>query len=340
MTNSNAHNPGAADGPLISVVVPVYNVEDYLEECVESIRAQTYRNTEIILVNDGSTDRSAELCREYARKDERIIVAEQSNSGLSQARNRGIETAKGEYIAFVDSDDYIAPEMLSRLYGRMAEDGSDLALCGYWTVDENRKPLVPCRVRDGCLSGMEALSMLSSNEFRGVAFGIACNKLYRKDLFDGIRFPPGKYHEDVFTLHLLLDRSAKVSVVDDYLYFYRQRGNSITKEGYSVRHLDGVEGFYRRYCYYRSKGEGYQQLLQGAGQDVATAFYQSKIRYRPKTGAEKERVKEINRMAREVCLDRFWKWSAGMKVKLLAPHVLFAVSSLKKRLRRSDHTAG
>ena len=315
------------NNPLVSIVLPVYNVEQYLRTSIESVCGQSYQNIEVILVDDGSTDESGEICDEYATIDKRVRVIHKENGGLSSARNAGIDASKGEYIAFIDSDDYIGSAMINTLLNKMRQNGADLAYCGYMTIEEGREGEA-YKTEDRIMTGLEALQTLSGDS--GVALGVVWNKLYKKSLFENIRFPLGKYHEDVFVMHLIIDQCKMISAVGDVLYYYRQREGSITKVAYSVRHLDSVEAFYLRYCYYRRKGGWYEELLQKAGEDVATVYYQSKLRFKPNTDQERERVKEIDRMARDICFDRFSKWSPGLKMKLLAPGILAVLSGHKK----------
>ena len=143
--------------PLISVIVPIYNVEQYLENCINSILNQTYRNLEVILVDDGSPDNCGKICDRYSDKDPRIKVIHKLNGGLSDARNKGIDTAEGEYLTFVDSDDTILPEMIDKLYQRIVIDQSDLAFCGYQQVNQKGDVLSEVYLEDNLLSGFDAL---------------------------------------------------------------------------------------------------------------------------------------------------------------------------------------
>ena len=224
---------------LISVIVPVYKVERFLENCINSILNQTYRNLEVILVDDGSPDNCGEICDLYSYKDTRIKVIHKQNGGLSDARNTGIDAAEGEYLAFVDSDDTIMPEMMEKLYQRIDIDRSDMAVCGCKRVNQDRELLSEFCIPDNILTGFEALK--SSYEDNGVLYTLAWNKLYKKHLFQGIRFPVGKYHEDEFTTYKIIDRCVKISIVREALYVYFQRDNSIMQEAYSVKRLDGIE---------------------------------------------------------------------------------------------------
>ena len=317
-------------GPLISVVVPIYNVEQYLERCIDSILHQTYEHLEIILVDDGSPDNSGAICDSYLSMDQRIKVIHKRNGGLSDARNAGLEMASGEFITFIDSDDTIMPEMIEKLYERIDTDRSDMAFCGYRQVSQNGDILSEVFLPDNVLTGFEALKVSYENE--GVLYTIACNKLYRKHLFQDIRFPIGKYHEDEFTTYLIIDQCSRISILREPLYIYVCRDNSIMQEPYSIKRLDGIEASYERYCYYKMKGGQYLDLLVPEGNTFAPVFYRSKLLFKPKTPKEKKRVREIDRMARYICLDSFHQWTCPRKIKLLAPGLYIALEKIKRTL--------
>lgn len=182
----------------VSVVVPIYNVENYLEECIESILNQTYSNIEVILIDDGSTDGSGALCDEYKKKDKRIYVLHKKNGGLSDARNMGIDNAKGEYITFVDSDDIIARDMIEYLLCLLNTYKADMAVCQCDYVDENSKLIKNIsNVKKTCVSGIEEClkTLLVDSGLNTVAWG----KIYKTDYFKNVRYPIGKYHEDIYT---------------------------------------------------------------------------------------------------------------------------------------------
>ena len=224
---------------LISVIVPVYKVEPYLDKCVRSIVDQTYHNLEIILVDDGSPDRCGEICDAWAAKDSRIRVIHKENGGLSDARNAGLAVATGKYMGFVDSDDYIAPDMYRLLLERMNADGSDIAACGVEMVYEDDTPrqmLTPagCHVLDNA-QAMEAIireSLLKQPVWY---------KLYKTDLIRDIPFAVGKCHEDVFWSWQAIARAKKVSIFDTPCYFYLQRSGSIMGQQFSEKRLDSIE---------------------------------------------------------------------------------------------------
>lgn len=211
--------------PLISVIVPVYNVERYLDQCVDSLVRQSYANLEIIVVDDGSTDSSGEKCDTWAERDFRIRVIHQANKGLAGARNAGLDAARGDYIGFVDSDDYTLPDMFSTLMRNMREFGADLSIISY----ERENP--DGSVYSNALSGQKIV-MTSEDAFKyvnihGYFYVVAWDKLARKELFDGLRYPlDAKYAEDSPVTYQLLDRAERIVYDSTPLYRYRMTEGS------------------------------------------------------------------------------------------------------------------
>lgn len=222
----------------ISIVVPVYNVEQYLKKCVESILAQTISNIEIILVDDGSTDQSGVICDELSEQDGRIKVIHQKNSGLSGARNTGIEVAQGRYIAFVDSDDYVAEDYIEVMLERLLEYNADISVCGIMRFYENEKIILDDGKRS--VSVYNGVQALENNLYQREIENNAVAKLYKIELFKNIRFPVGKLYEDLGTTYRLLDISGKVVVDTRKKYFYLQRSNSIMYKSFSPRNMDRI----------------------------------------------------------------------------------------------------
>lgn len=227
---------------LISVIIPIYKVEPYLNKCVESIVNQTYQNLEIILVDDGSPDHCPQMCDEWAKKDRRIRVIHKENGGLSDARNAGIETATGEYIAFVDSDDFVEPVYIQELYCTLTENHADLAICSFLfeRPDGTLKkdcPIIP----EGIWTGRNFL--VQSTNWGCV---VAWNKLYKKSLWDTIKFPVGKQHEDEFVYHQILYACAKVVSFQKPLYHYIENQTGIMRQKFSIRNLDHAEAMLDR----------------------------------------------------------------------------------------------
>lgn len=227
---------------LITVIVPVYNVENYLPVCIESILSQTYQRLQIILIDDGSTDHCPAICDDYASHDERIEVIHKQNGGLSDARNVGIERAKGKYITFVDSDDVIELDMIEYLYGLLFENRADISVCQKLDIDESGQNL---NING---SSVDTTYVLHGNETCMHDFLVKRNisvtawgKLYRVDLFNEIRYPLGKYHEDTFTTYKLIGLCETIAVGSSPKYLYRHRKDSIMLQSFSVKHLDAID---------------------------------------------------------------------------------------------------
>ena len=222
---------------MISVIVPVYQVEPWLRECVDSILCQTFQDFELILVDDGSPDSCGAICDEYARLDRRVRVIHKENGGLSSARNAGLDGARGEYIAFVDSDDWIAPDMLATLYRMVQDTGADLAI-GDLVKYMDGKPLAdaPSPLEDECFDRDGLVQKLTG--VQAWRYIIAWNKLYHRSLFDGLRFPEGFIHEDEATIHRFAARCHRVATTSRVVYYYRQVAGSITNTSFSIRRTD------------------------------------------------------------------------------------------------------
>lgn len=244
----------------ISVIIPVYNVENYLEKCIDSIIMQTYKNLEIILVNDGSTDTSPEICEHYKIRDERITIIHQKNKGLSGARNTGIEHASGEFLLFVDSDDYILPNMIETLYTRLKMDKTEMAICSFEYVDENGNKVCEqlsrqCEMKNEILGKNEMFHKISHKTPGYWYYVISCGKLYRKYIFEQYRFPEGRIHEDEFAIHHIIDKVTNVSIVEERLYMYLQRTGSIMNNNDTLKRLDAMDAFLDRADFYKKKRE-------------------------------------------------------------------------------------
>lgn len=223
----------------ISVIVPVYKVEAYLDRCVLSIANQSYKNLEIILVDDGSPDNCPALCDAWSERDSRIKVVHKQNGGLSDARNAGMAIATGEFMGFVDSDDWIAPDMYQHLYDLLETDGSDIAACGVEMVWEDGTPSRMLTKAGCCVLNQEdaMLAIIEESWLKQPVW----YKLYKTALIRDIPFPVGKYHEDVFWSYQAVARAQRVSVSDKIGYYYFQRSGSIMGESYSLKRLDAVE---------------------------------------------------------------------------------------------------
>lgn len=211
--------------PLISIIVPIYNVEDYLSRCIDSIINQTYKNLEIILVDDGSRDKSGNICDEYLTKDSRIAVYHKTNGGLSDARNFGIEKSTGEYIGFIDGDDYVHPQMYEILYYEIIKTKCDVSACKWKLVKKNKHPK---NIKTFNKVHFKKLKKNKAISYPEIAFSSSCNKLYKKDIFKSLRYPIGKLHEDECVFHRIIWQCDNgIAITTKKLYFYTQRSSSI-----------------------------------------------------------------------------------------------------------------
>jgi len=240
-TNHRRRSPN--DEPLVSVVVPVFQVEAYLERCLDSVLRQTYTHLQVILIDDGSTDGSSKICDDYASRDTRIAVVHQPNMGLAGARNRGLEMASGAWVTFLDSDDWLHPRMIETLLTEARQD-ADAVVAGFDRVGAVTTPpqISPSRTVSYTLTTLETLKAFVGDHHTRLT--ISCAKLFRRELFADIRFPVGRLHEDEFTTYRLLARCQFVTIVPLPLYFYYSNPHSITGGGLSLRHRrDLVDAF-------------------------------------------------------------------------------------------------
>lgn len=232
----------------ISVIIPVYMVEKYLNECVESVTGQTYSNLEIILVDDGSKDNCPLICDEWANRDSRIKVIHKENGGLSDARNAGIEKATGDYIAFVDSDDWIKEDMYAKMLDALQKENADFCACNITSCyDDHTVSWGASAYTVG--DSQKILAMLYDNTKFPVA---AWNKLYKRDCWNTIRFPKGKLCEDAFTTYLLVHNAGKIVQIIDPLYCYRIRPQSIMTSSFSKKKMDEEEAWRQNYDFVKT----------------------------------------------------------------------------------------
>lgn len=229
---------------LVSVVVPVFQVENYLDKCIQSVVNQTYHDLEIILVDDGSTDHSPEICDIWEKKDARIRVIHKKNGGLSDARNVGLHAARGKFIAFVDSDDWIDSRFIEYLYVAIQKTNADIAACDVQKVNDGFEPrnIVDISFRFEISTSKEAINdILNDRRFRAVVW----NKLYKSEILKGEQFEVGRFHEDEFLTYRLYDKATSLVYIGTPLYYYRQRRGSIM-DSFSLRHLDVLDAYLNR----------------------------------------------------------------------------------------------
>lgn len=254
--------------PLLSVIVPVYNVEKYLKRCLESILVQSWNDYEIILVDDGSTDSSAQICDLYAEKYEMIRVIHKENKGLSDTRNRGIEEASGEYVYFPDSDDWLEPNTFSELSDVIEELTYDIISFNREFVTSEEDKLISAKSRIQKLSGKQALLEMLN---QGDVTGFANDKIYRKKLFldNDIEFPVGKYYEDLGTNYKLFLKATKVYVTNQKYYHYLITNPDSITQSWNEQKLQDMFGFYREIYYSPLIREKFEELEI----EILQAFY-------------------------------------------------------------------
>lgn len=239
---------------LISIIIPVYKVEKYLPRCIESVLSQTYANIEVILVDDGSPDGCYEICDSYAMRDGRVTVVHKKNGGLSDARNAGLAVAHGEYVGFVDSDDYIHPDMYEKLHEILLSENADISVCGIDKVDS-----AGCQIKEvdknevQVYTGLQAIKNILDKKLHVVSV-VAWNKLYKRSLFEKVRFPIGKLHEDEFTTYQIFYQCKKVAYITEKYYYYFQRPDSIMGRRKSVFSYDGLEAYEQMAHFFEKNG--------------------------------------------------------------------------------------
>lgn len=327
----------------VSVIVPIYKVEPYLRRAIDSIIKQSYSNLEIILVDDGSPDKCGEICDEYGLLDDRIKVIHKENGGLSDARNAGLDIAAGEYIAFVDSDDYIAGDYVETLLAALNEHDADVAMCAYAVTssleydgsifeaghDDDKK-------RDGAIevcSREELLKNLyDANHCDATYFIVAWNKLYKASLWEGIRFPKGKIHEDEATTYKIYDKAAKGVYLHKPLYGYFSAPESITRGGFQVKRLDWMDALDGRIAFFEERGEKDQvRFARRARANGAIHYYYPLKEFLPEEKSQRKRLKSY---VKEELKDKDEKLSLvnrlGYLLFLLSPGLYRAVTCIDR----------
>lgn len=238
---------------LVSIIIPIYNKESYITQCVDSVIAQTYTWLDIILVNDGSGDRSGKICDGYANKDSRIRVIHKKNGGLSDARNAGLDAAKGAFIFFLDADDYIEKNTISHLVERIQRENADVAITNFWFENPDGETWLPERMVGTKVWNREEL-FAALTGINNLPFVVAWNKLYRRQLWDTYRFPKGKIHEDEFAAHHILGQCTRAAMTEACLYHYVQREDSILATNTDIKRLDVLEAVCDRLRYIKENG--------------------------------------------------------------------------------------
>lgn len=318
--------------PLVSVIVPVYKVEAYLDDCVKSIVEQTYNNLEIILVDDGSPDNCPKMCDEWAKRDTRIKVIHKQNGGLSDARNAGLDIATGDYITFVDSDDLVDVCMIDIMARKAEENHVDIVECNFIKFsDESPKHKGNESHQDDLYETKSALEQLiNENAFHYTVW----NKIYRKHIFDDLQFEVGKLHEDVFFTYQAFGKSKTVLKISEYLYFYRQRADSIMGTAFSIKTLDSLDARRQQLEYMRKEYPELEGVAQA--QLLGSCMYFSQLALL----SEDKKLQEIA-LEKAECIFRQerknMKYSARRKQKMwlnIASISFVGCCKLRNRLKR------
>lgn len=249
--------------PLISVIVPIYKVEQYLKRCIDSIINQTYHNLEIILVDDGSPDNCPKICDDYASQDNRIKVIHKQNGGLADARNVGIKESTGTYITFVDSDDFVSLSYVEILHNGIISHNADIAIAKFKRFEKEDETLTVNISDDwNFFSEIEVFKKYSSlNTAEAMPFISVCNKLYKRTLFKDIEFPKDFLYEDAYTSYKLLDKAQIITVSSNQLYFYFINPTSIMGQAFQPKHYEMVKAFQETVHYFDKKNKNEIALM-------------------------------------------------------------------------------
>ena len=243
---------------LISVIVPVYNAEAYIERCVKSIQDQTYTHFELILINDGSTDNSLEICKTLASQDKRIVVMDRPNGGASAARNTGLERMQGQYIVFADSDDYVSPCYLENLYLAAKQGKYDIVQCNLKSTYDIDKHLDRVTLKQEDIEEVTKKQALNDRKYKVCVWG----KIYSSHLFDDFRFKEGIIYEDDASYYIFIDRAQKLAILNETLYYYYMSENSVMRNDKKDKSTAFVGIYEDRIQYFKQRNN--QELLDGS----------------------------------------------------------------------------
>ena len=318
-----------SNAPELSIIVPVYRVEKHLDECIQSILHQTFTDFELILVDDGSPDACPQMCDAAAEQDSRVQVIHQKNGGLSSARNAGIEAARGNWLGFIDSDDFVAPDFYEKLYGAATSANADCAVCSIQLTNEDGSPMETppqWKAYGGWYTGEDILKTLTWQN--NASYLVAWNKLYRREVFADLRYPVGHLNEDSYVFAQLFDTVKTVVCVEQPLYFYRQRPGSIMKSMDALRSLDEMWSFANCFDYFAA--HGYAELLCAAEKRAFAKLLRVYCQLTPeqRRGLEIKRARKKQRaMAAELCRKR------KLNIWVLQHTVIFQLCPVLYRLR-------
>ena len=320
----------------ISVIVPVYNVEKYLDKCISSILRQTFDNFELLLVDDASEDRCPEICEYYAKMDKRVrVIHRKVNGGLSAARNTGIKASEGKWISFVDSDDWISDNMLKCLYESTVSSNAQIGICDFFRVYEDGKLTGESfgRFREGVFTYEDIVKKFAGDE--NIWYTVMFGKLFDRTLFENIRFPENKLNEDVFITLKLFRQCVRVRAVSDKLYYYVSRSDSIMHR-YTVQALDGVEALYNIFNEFYT--ENRIELLPQIEKILfarLTVVYKGLDRRERKQPRVEDMIQYSKRCVKIIKKEHQITWLSRIRTNLFFyyPPAFFAVESLFNRIK-------
>lgn len=328
--------------PLVSVIIPIYKAEKYIEKCISCVRNQTYSNLEIILIEDGSPDRSGEICDALAKQDERIKVVHKENGGAATARNAGLDIMTGEYVAFVDADDYMELDYIETLYQTLSSHNAQVAICNFKTVDEQGNAIAIDALHDELeehvdkevrtFSGNEIILQDLQGHWEHVA---PWGKLYQADLFEGVRYPKWIAYEDEQVFIKVFDKVQTVAKGNAKLYYYVQHAGSLMNSAYSERHrATYLEMWRERIAFYRDEEPRHKELLN----PVLQAYVAWNVLYLAMHAHEmsKEQQKELksemcHNFTSLFCKPHLYNSKESMKLALKCVLILINTDILRKR---------
>lgn len=317
--------------PEITVIVPVYKVEPYLVQCIDSILAQTFSDFEVILVDDGSPDRCGEICEAYQLKDKRISVIHKKNGGLSDARNTALDRMKGRYVTFVDSDDYIAPKMLENTYRLIKQYNADIVMNAYYNVDRDGRKIK--NYNGSCfniLNSKQAIRTVLEMKKTSV---IACAKLYSRNVYDKIRFPVGKTAEDAFVIVKVLEQADTIIYDSNAYYYYVARADSITNQEYH-KNFDEIEAYRNNFDLVKEKYPTLKKYVRFryfvAINSVLRKMMDAKLEFRDPDFQMLRKIIFKNIMEVMLLPSMGWKRKVMMAILAIVPKVYYKIETNRK----------
>ena len=287
------------DDILVSVIIPAYNAEKYLGFCLDTVIAQTHKKLEIIVINDGSKDNTDKICDEYAEKDSRVRVIHQENHGVAFARNVGLDEAAGEYIAFIDSDDYVKSNYIEVLLKTCTENCSNITICK--SIDTYKRELFDLPVSYNART-YESMFLLQNISYLDVCYEVVISMIFHKSVFDDLRFPVGLIYEDSYIYYDLIKNAGKITFIDTVLYYYYLSSNSIMRSDFSVKKYDILKSYEKKLEVLKRNNckQSYQIVSRDYLYTVSGMIGQTK--YCDKFTAEfkKDKIKELRKKYKEL----------------------------------------